>query len=207
MGIFVDFMVDLRPGVELLLGSQSCGHCYWLWRRCLQCYSASCWSSARRALDTCWSLWTRRRRHAKVSLLWLLKNKNSLPSHPRSGRNRTAWATTFTFMNLADALSKATYSAFRLYIFFFLSVCVFPGNWTHNLFVLQMQCSTTEPQELQLRCIYSSVLTMHVFSLSFALSADTSSWAFRCGRWHPWDEGRGHEDVHGEESFYSRAVP
>ncbi len=28
-------------------------------------------------------------------------------------------------------LSKATYSAFRLYIF--LSVCVFPGNWTHNL--------------------------------------------------------------------------
>ncbi len=29
-------------------------------------------------------------------------------------------------------LSKATYSIFRLYIF--LSVCVFPGNWTHNLY-------------------------------------------------------------------------
>ncbi len=28
-------------------------------------------------------------------------------------------------------LSKATYSTFRLYII--LSVCVFPGNWTHNL--------------------------------------------------------------------------
>ncbi len=27
-------------------------------------------------------------------------------------------------------LSKATYSAFRLYI---LSVCLFPGNWAHNL--------------------------------------------------------------------------
>ncbi len=36
---------------------------------------------------------------------------------------------TFTFMHLADA--KATYSAFRLYIY--LSVCVFPGNITHNL--------------------------------------------------------------------------
>ncbi len=29
-------------------------------------------------------------------------------------------------------LSKVTYSAFRLYIFV-LSVCVFPGNWTHDL--------------------------------------------------------------------------
>ncbi len=31
----------------------------------------------------------------------------------------------------------------------FLSVCVFPGNWTHNLFALLTQCSTTEPQEHQ----------------------------------------------------------
>ncbi len=22
-----------------------------------------------------------------------------------------------------------------------------PGNWTHNMFALLMQCSTTEPQE------------------------------------------------------------
>ncbi len=29
----------------------------------------------------------------------------------------------------------------------FLSVCVFPGNWTHNLLALLTQCSTTEPQE------------------------------------------------------------
>ncbi len=37
---------------------------------------------------------------------------------------------------LADAFSKATYSAIRLYIIIIiiiLSVCVFPGNWTHDL--------------------------------------------------------------------------
>ncbi len=28
-----------------------------------------------------------------------------------------------------------------------LSVCVFPGNWTHNRFALLMQCYNTEPQE------------------------------------------------------------
>ncbi len=38
---------------------------------------------------------------------------------------------TFTFMHLADAFIQTTYGAFRLYIF--LSVCVFPGNRTHNL--------------------------------------------------------------------------
>ncbi len=35
-----------------------------------------------------------------------------------------------TFMHLADAFIQSD-STFRLYIF--LSVCVFPGNWTHNL--------------------------------------------------------------------------
>ncbi len=42
-------------------------------------------------------------------------------------------------------LSKATYSAFRLYIFF-VSMCVL---WELNPqpFALLTQCSTTEPQE------------------------------------------------------------
>ncbi len=46
-------------------------------------------------------------------------------------------------------LSNATYSAFRLYIFF--SMCV---PWELNLrpFALLMQCSTTEPQEH--RCVW-----------------------------------------------------
>ncbi len=34
-------------------------------------------------------------------------------------------------LQVPEASSNATYSAFRLYIV--LSVCVFPGNWTHNL--------------------------------------------------------------------------
>ncbi len=37
---------------------------------------------------------------------------------------------------------RLTYSGYN----FFLSVCVFPGNWT-TTFVLLTQCSTTEPQE------------------------------------------------------------
>ncbi len=37
----------------------------------------------------------------------------------------------FTFYIYQTLLSKATYSAFWLCIC--LSVCVFPGNWTHNL--------------------------------------------------------------------------
>ncbi len=40
-------------------------------------------------------------------------------------------------------LSKATYSAIRLYIV--LSVCV-PGNWTHNFYAANAML-TTEPQE------------------------------------------------------------
>ncbi len=40
-------------------------------------------------------------------------------------------------------LSKASYSAFRLYMY---CQYVFPGNWTHNLFALLTQWSTTEPQ-------------------------------------------------------------
>ncbi len=34
------------------------------------------------------------------------------------------------WLHLSDALSKATYSAFRLCMF---CQCVFPGNWTYNL--------------------------------------------------------------------------
>ncbi len=37
-------------------------------------------------------------------------------------------------MHLADALSKATYIAFKLQFFFYiLSALAFPGNWTHDL--------------------------------------------------------------------------
>ncbi len=42
-------------------------------------------------------------------------------------------------------LSKAPYSAFRLYIFF-LSVCV-PLELNPQPFALPTQCSTTEPQK------------------------------------------------------------
>ncbi len=48
-------------------------------------------------------------------------------------------------MHLADALSKATYSAIRLY-FFFISMCV-PWELNPRPFVLLTQCSTTEPQD------------------------------------------------------------
>ncbi len=48
-------------------------------------------------------------------------------------------------MHLADALSKATYSVFRL-IFDIFYQYVFPWDWTHNL-CAATQCSTTEPQE------------------------------------------------------------
>ncbi len=37
-------------------------------------------------------------------------------------------------MHLADALSKATYIAFKLQ-FYILSALAFPGNWTHDLSV------------------------------------------------------------------------
>ncbi len=44
-------------------------------------------------------------------------------------------------------LSKATYSAFRLYIFFYqYSMCV-PWESNPQPFALLTQCSTTEPQE------------------------------------------------------------
>ncbi len=47
-------------------------------------------------------------------------------------------------LHLSDALSKATYSAFRLYMF--ISMCV-PWESNPQPFALLTQCSTTEPQE------------------------------------------------------------
>ncbi len=41
---------------------------------------------------------------------------------------------TFTFMHLADTLSKATYITFKLQ-FYILSALAFPGNRTHDLAV------------------------------------------------------------------------
>ncbi len=38
---------------------------------------------------------------------------------------------TFTFMHLADAFIQSNLQCIQVIIF--LSVCVFPGNWTHNL--------------------------------------------------------------------------
>ncbi len=63
-------------------------------------------------------------------------------------------------------LSKETYSALRLYII--LSVHVFPGNWTHNLFALLTQCSTTEPQEHNQCCwlINLLLLFVHIVNIS-----------------------------------------
>ncbi len=47
-------------------------------------------------------------------------------------------------------LSKATYSAFRIYsFFFFVSMCV-PWEFNPQPFALLMKCSTTEPQEHRL---------------------------------------------------------
>ncbi len=43
---------------------------------------------------------------------------------------------TFTFMHLADAFIQSDLQYIihgYTFFFFFLSVCVFPGNWTHNL--------------------------------------------------------------------------
>ncbi len=60
---------------------------------------------------------------------------------------RAFYIFTFTFMHLADAFIQSDLQCIQD-IHFFLSVCVFPGNWTHNLFfALLTQCSTTEPQE------------------------------------------------------------
>ncbi len=79
----------------------------------------------------------------------------------------------FVYLNLRShlciqqmLLSKETYSAFRLYII--LSVCVFPGNWTHNLFALLIQCSTTEPQEHNQCCwlIHLLLLFVHIVNIS-----------------------------------------
>ncbi len=47
---------------------------------------------------------------------------------------------------LQTLLSKATYSAFRLYSFFFISMCV-PWELNPQPFALLTQCTTTEPQE------------------------------------------------------------
>ncbi len=58
----------------------------------------------------------------------------------------------FTFMHLQTLLSKATYSAFRLYIF--VSVYV-PWELNPQPFVLLTQCSTTEPQDPS--CLVSTV--------------------------------------------------
>ncbi len=56
---------------------------------------------------------------------------------------------TFTFMHLADAFIQSNLQCIRAIRL--LSVCVFRGNWTHNLCAnfLLTQCSTTEPQEVQ----------------------------------------------------------
>ncbi len=46
----------------------------------------------------------------------------------------TVYDITFTFMHLADAFIQSDLQEHSGYTcFFFLSVCVFPGNWTHNL--------------------------------------------------------------------------
>ncbi len=47
----------------------------------------------------------------------------------------------------------------------FLSVCVFPGNWTPRPFALLTQCSTTEPQEHRssTELVYTSTLFRAMF--------------------------------------------
>ncbi len=49
-------------------------------------------------------------------------------------------------MHLLDAFIQSDLQCIQA-IHFFLSVCVFPGNWTHNLCAAKAKCSTTEPQE------------------------------------------------------------
>ncbi len=51
----------------------------------------------------------------------------------------------FTFMHLADAFIQSDLQCIQA--IHLLSVCVFPGNRTHNLVALLTRCSTTEPQE------------------------------------------------------------
>lgn len=48
---------------------------------------------------------------------------------------------TFTFMHLADAFiqSKLQYSAFKLVVI--ISMCVFPGYWTHNIYLAKHACT------------------------------------------------------------------
>ncbi len=52
----------------------------------------------------------------------------------------------YIYIYLADAFIQSDLQC--IHAIHFLSVSVFPGNWTHNLFALLTQCSTTEPQEL-----------------------------------------------------------
>ncbi len=54
---------------------------------------------------------------------------------------------TFTFMHLADAFIQSDLQLHSGYTF--SSVCVFPGNRTHNLLRCWQQCSTTEPHVCQ----------------------------------------------------------
>ncbi len=52
---------------------------------------------------------------------------------------------TFTFMHLADSFIQSDLQCIQ--VIHLLSVCVFPGNWTHDLCAAKHNALTTEPQE------------------------------------------------------------
>ncbi len=85
-------------------------------------------------------------------------------------------------------LSKATYSTFRLYIFW--SVCVFPGNWTHNLctskamlyhWATGTQILAMWPEKFSL----SSITTPRFLSVFEGVMVDESNWKMKL--W--WNDG------------------
>ncbi len=73
---------------------------------------------------------------------------------------------TFTFMHLADAFIQSDLQCIQAIIF--LSVCVLPGNRTHNLLLaLLTQCSTTKPQEHFTQSLVTSISNMNTPELNF----------------------------------------
>ncbi len=78
---------------------------------------------------------------------------------------------TFTFMHLADSFIQSDLQCIQ--VIHLLSVCVFPGNWTHDLYTT---CSTTEPQEhlseaRTLSLYLNSTVKIHILKCQKELSS------------------------------------
>ncbi len=98
----------------------------------------------------CYSAYSNLFRSLNVTVFISVFVENLLERWLYYSLNITRWPEWLTFYIYIYAFSRRFYTKWLTVhsrFNYFFPVCVFSGNWTHNLFALLTQCSTTEPQE------------------------------------------------------------